>query len=310
MVSISEGDALAACGSFAFARAVVEDCPYSSRDSLIERAREIWWTEVPIRGWLQAFEAHPRIGDTKTLRTHKGAFGELSRDEQAAASSANQAILRELAYMNQQYEERFGHIFIICASGKTANEMLDVIRTRMNSDPHEELLIAAAEQMKITELRLHKLLNGNRSPGSPQDAVLAQVERRSVGDGARSPITTHMLDTSLGKPAAGVAVQLHRRCPGSTAAWRFMAQGTTDANGRVGDLLPPSDSVEPGVYRLTFDVASYMKTCHLAYPNFFPEVPFYPQASVTFEISPSQAQEHFHVPLTWSPFGYSTYRGS
>lgn len=58
-----------------------------------------------------------------------------------------------------------------------------------------------------------------------------------------------MLDTSLGKPAAGVAVQLHRRCPGSTAAWRFVAQGTTDANGRVGDLLPPSDSVEPGVYR-------------------------------------------------------------
>ncbi len=71
----------------------------------------------------------------------------------------------------------------------------------------------------------------------------------AVGDGARSPITTHMLDTSLGKPAAGVAVQLHRRCPGSTAAWRFVTNGTTDANGRVGDLLPPSDSVEPGVYR-------------------------------------------------------------
>lgn len=69
-------------------------------------------------------------------------------------------------------------------------------------------------------------------------------------------------------------------------------------------------TVEPAACRLTFDVASYMKTCHLAYPNFFPEVPFYPQASVTFEISPSQAQEHFHVPLTWSPFGYSTYRGS
>ena len=68
--------------------------------------------------------------------------------------------------------------------------------------------------------------------------------------------------------------------------------------------------VESGACRLTFDVASYMKACHLAYPNFFPEVPFYPQASVTFEISPSQAQEHFHVPLTWSPYGYSTYRGS
>lgn len=69
------------------------------------------------------------------------------------------------------------------------------------------------------------------------------------GEAGRSPITTHMLDTSLGKPAAGVGVQLHRRCPGSTAAWQFVVQGTTDPNGRISDLLPPSNSIEPGVYR-------------------------------------------------------------
>ncbi len=229
---------------------------------------DIGSAQVPIRGWLQAFEAHPRIGDMKTLRTKHGAFGELSRDEQAAASSANQAILgvrthplcelphfsgrcnkqinfliagmadpcdthgtQELAYMNQLYEQRFGHIFIICASGKTANEMLAVIKSRhapapfvivqwnhdklvmqisqsyqwelaflggctmvpspspnlflcavcrIDNDPHEELLIAAAEQMKITELRLHKLLSGSRSPSSPAEpAAYAQVERRA-----------------------------------------------------------------------------------------------------------------------------------
>lgn len=69
------------------------------------------------------------------------------------------------------------------------------------------------------------------------------------GQPGRSPITTHMLDTSLGKPAAGVGVQLHRRCAGSTAAWQFIVQGITDANGRISNLLPPSESVEPGVYR-------------------------------------------------------------
>ena len=65
----------------------------------------------------------------------------------------------------------------------------------------------------------------------------------------RSPITTHVLDTSVGRPAAQVPVQLHRRCAGSTQAWELIATGTTNADGRCGDLLPPCDSVDPGDYR-------------------------------------------------------------
>ena len=75
---------------------------------------------------------------------------------------------------------------------------------------------------------------------------------RAVGQqGApkRSPITTHVLDTSVGRPAAGVGIQLARRCPGSGQAWAGVAKGVTNADGRVGDLLPPSDAVEPGLYR-------------------------------------------------------------
>lgn len=98
----------------------------------------------------------------------------------------------------------------------------------------------------------------SRGAATAASRIMANISRGltvflccAVGNGeaGRSPITTHMLDTSLGKPAAGVGVQLHRRCPGSTAAWQFVVQGTTDPNGRISDLLPPSNSIEPGVYR-------------------------------------------------------------
>jgi 5-hydroxyisourate hydrolase len=113
---------------------------------------------------------------------------------------------------------------------------------------------------------------------------------------SRSPITTHVLDTALGRPAAGVAVVLERT-EGSTV--HELARGVTDADGRVGDLLPPG-SLEPGTYRLTFDTGAYFAAARRA--------TFYPGVTVSFEVV--DASQHHHVPLLLSPFGYSTYRGS
>ena len=111
----------------------------------------------------------------------------------------------------------------------------------------------------------------------------------------RSPITTHVLDTALGKPAAGVQLVLER-VDGDV---RELARGVTDADGRVGDLLTPG-SLDPGTYRITFDTGAYFAAT--ARPSFYPSV------AVVFEIvDPAQ---HYHVPLLLSPFGYSTYRGS
>jgi hydroxyisourate hydrolase len=126
----------------------------------------------------------------------------------------------------------------------------------------------------------------------------------------RSPITTHVLDTCLGKPAAHVAVRLERKAPGSSHAWEMVAVGKTNIDGRIPDLLPPSDYISPGIYRISFDTAEYMSRCKAQHPTFFAEVPFYPAASVQFQISDEQVHQHFHVPLTWNPYGYSTYRGS
>jgi len=110
-------------------------------------------------------------------------------------------------------------------------------------------------------------------------------------------ITTHVLDTSIGRPAAGVAVTLERR---EGAAWQHVGVGATDADGRVQSLLPPDRSAAPGHYRLTFAVAAYFAARGVA--------SFYPEVTVVFDVR--DAAQHYHVPLLLSPFGYTTYRGS
>jgi 5-hydroxyisourate hydrolase len=115
-----------------------------------------------------------------------------------------------------------------------------------------------------------------------------------------SAITTHILDTARGRPAQGVPVHLERRSPDGDGAWLELGRGSTDADGRLRTLLPASEVLVAGFYRLTFDTGTYF--AGLGIEGFYPEV------FVTFEIrDPAQ---HYHVPLLLSPYGYSTYRGS
>ena len=111
-----------------------------------------------------------------------------------------------------------------------------------------------------------------------------------------SSITTHVLDTSRGRPAAGVPVTLEVENAGD---WMLVGKGTTNADGRIADL-GLGDSMAAGVYRLIFDTAAYFASQNIK--------GFYPQVTVTFNIE--EATQHYHVPLLLNPFGYSTYRGS
>jgi 5-hydroxyisourate hydrolase len=111
-----------------------------------------------------------------------------------------------------------------------------------------------------------------------------------------SAITTHVLDTSRGCPGAGIRVELHRK---SGEAWKLIGESCTDANGRCGDLMG-DESPEAGMYRLMFLVAEYFQ--EQKGKTFYSEIP------VIFEVS--DPNQHYHVPLLISPFGYSTYRGS
>lgn len=112
-----------------------------------------------------------------------------------------------------------------------------------------------------------------------------------------SPITTHVLDTAAGKPAAGIAVALARLS--SSGQWIQLATGTTNADGRVAELIEP-ELFEPGVYRLLFTTGYYFAA--RGQRGFYPIVP------IIFEVS--DRDSHYHVPLLLSPYGYSTYRGS
>jgi 5-hydroxyisourate hydrolase len=112
----------------------------------------------------------------------------------------------------------------------------------------------------------------------------------------KSPITTHVLDTSLGRPAAGVTARLERT--DQAGAWVVLGTGATNTDGRIADLI--DGPIERGRYRITFDTGAYFAGREQA--TFFPEV------SILFEVK--DPAQHHHVPLLLSPFGYSTYRGS
>lgn len=127
--------------------------PFESTEAIIDAADHEWHaTTEP--DWREAFAHHPRIGDRRATGWAGG--------EQARALSAEESVQDQLAAANQEYEDRFGHIYIVCASGRTAEEMLADARARIDNDPATELRIAAAEQHQITQLRLRKLLGGGR----------------------------------------------------------------------------------------------------------------------------------------------------
>lgn len=114
----------------------------------------------------------------------------------------------------------------------------------------------------------------------------------------KSPITSHVLDMMRGKPATGVPAVLEMRNP--NGEWTKIGGGMTDAEGRIGNLLPDDHRLRTGSYRLTFDTATYYAVSG--------QPTFYPYVQIVFEVH--DANQHYHVPLLLSPFGYSTYRGS
>ena len=131
--------------------------PFSSLDELTTEADRIWWS-LDSEDWLEAFHSHPKIGEKKAEAEVAAEAQRWSEDEQSGIQKSAGRTLDELAHLNNEYEKRFGYIFIVCASGKSSEEMLNILRARFENDEEAELRIAAAEQAKITRLRLNKLL--------------------------------------------------------------------------------------------------------------------------------------------------------
>lgn len=152
------------CGAERWVSAMLAARPYASTAHLQELA-ERCWQALAAEDHLEAFTHHPQIGeDLAALRQRFAHTEALSMREQAGVLGAAEATLRALRDGNQAYRERFGYIFIVCATGKSAEQMLDLLRERLRHAPEQELAIAAAEQAKITRLRLTQLGSGNPSP--------------------------------------------------------------------------------------------------------------------------------------------------
>ena len=276
------------CGSTRWVESMTRARPFPSAEAMADIGDAVWMS-LNSADWLEAFAAHPRIGETKPLesagpaspklrvvRPGEGAPG-WEAQEQSGTRSATEKVKERLAARNHQYEARFGYIFIVCATGKTVEQMLAIVEDRLQNDSHEELRIAVEEQRQITRLRIGKLLE-------PET------------DGPFM-ITTHVLDTARGGPAVGVTVILELR---QASEWTPIGRGITDENGRVASLTDDRELI-PGTYRLTFDTGTYHREQGIS-------VPFFPEAKITFNVR--DIDEDYHVPLLLSPFGYSTYRGA
>ena len=264
---------MSCCGSSSWVALMMKQIPFINENDFVAAAVDIWYNQCSSSHWLESFTHHPKIGDVKSL-TKK-----FAGKEQASVAAATKKTIAALANANIEYETKFGFIFIVCATGKPAIEMLRLLQDRLSNTIGEELHIAMGEQMKITILRFQKLITeGNWSFLNP------------------SQLTTHVLDTAIGKPGKDISIRLQIPV---NRVWQTIAQGITNSDGRVGDLLPPQKILAPGNYKLVFDTANYFDTQKIK--------TFYPEVEIQFTVFDDA---HYHVPLLINPFGYSTYRGS
>jgi 2-oxo-4-hydroxy-4-carboxy-5-ureidoimidazoline decarboxylase len=144
------------CGSIRWSQAMSRLRPFEGEAALLEAAERVWWG-LFADDWLEAFAAHPRIGDRDALAAKFAATAAWSAREQAGVVGSSAELLQELADDNDRYYQRFGYLFIVCATGKTAEEMLALLRQRLSNDPDLEIKMAAAEQAKITRIRLERI---------------------------------------------------------------------------------------------------------------------------------------------------------
>ena len=146
------------CGASKWVEEITAFRPFQHKTELFDLTEKIWFS-LNSEDWLEAFSHHPKIGDIDLLRKKFQKIKSWSEKEQSGIQEAGENILKDLAESNRLYEEKFGYIFIVCATGKSAEEMLALLKVRLENDPEAELLIAAKEQNKITQLRLDNLLS-------------------------------------------------------------------------------------------------------------------------------------------------------
>ncbi|GAA3503855.1 hypothetical protein GCM10019016_109670 [Streptomyces prasinosporus] len=292
--ALGERAALAAlhevCASAAWARRLLAGRPYATAEDLYA-AGDAATAGLTAADLDEAMAGHPPIG-----RPRPG--DPASAREQSGMAGAPDGLRAEMLELNLAYQERFGHVFLVCATGRTGEQMRDALRERLGNAPEREREIVRTELGKINRIRLARLVE--------EDCHRMSTE-------TTASVSTHVLDTSAGRPAGGVAVRLSARS-GRDADWRTLGGSATDADGRCEDLPAPPEGTTH--VRLDFAVEAYFGASVKRRADARQDAPahrdggatvFFPEVAVTFAVAPG---EHYHVPLLLNPFGYSVYRGS
>ncbi|MFC3678549.1 2-oxo-4-hydroxy-4-carboxy-5-ureidoimidazoline decarboxylase [Bacterioplanoides pacificum] len=158
---LSDADAAFAfsncCTAQRWIEGMVAARPFSSKEQCLQAAEQVW-AKLDEADYLQAFEGHPKIGDVSSLKAKYAHTKELASGEQSSVNEACDEVIERLAQGNHEYHKKNGFIFIVCATGKSAAEMLELLEQRLPNSREQELVNAAAEQAKITAIRLNKLL--------------------------------------------------------------------------------------------------------------------------------------------------------
>ena len=267
------------CVSESWIEQMIENRPFATTHELLKKAASIWYNSCKPTDWKAAFKGHPKIGDINSLREKFKNTKNWANQEQANVAEADETTLKNLAEANEAYLAKFGYIFIVSASGKSARQLLQIINARVSNTKEDELYIAMGEQHKITVIRLCKLIS----------------ELSTTAD-LRSYITTHVLDTTTGIPGKNIQITLKEQIQNH---WRPITIGITDIDGRITDVLPAGKRLEAGNYQLVFKTDAYYSSQE--------QQGFYPEVAIQFIVS---NHDHYHVPLLLNPYGYTTYRGS
>jgi 2-oxo-4-hydroxy-4-carboxy-5-ureidoimidazoline decarboxylase len=150
---------LPCCGSRTWAASMASKRPIRDESSLLATSDTIW-RSLGESDWLEAFRSHPRIGKTRTEKVAPAQSSTWSEQEQEKAATADEAVKMALKWGNREYEQKFGRIFIVCATEKSASEILEILRRRLHNDEATELQQAAEEQRQIMHIRLRKWITG------------------------------------------------------------------------------------------------------------------------------------------------------
>ena len=160
--SLSDEDAareiLSCCGSKAWAKGMAGRRPFSDVTTLLAASDETWGN-LAAADWMEAFRSHPRIGESRPAQPSSEMSQDWSAQEQQRVAAAAEDAKAAIAKANLEYEQRFGHIFIVCATGKSAPEILEILRSRLRNDAQTELREAAEQQRQITNIRLTRWLS-------------------------------------------------------------------------------------------------------------------------------------------------------